>query len=78
MGIGLFLGGTIVEYWNATYPDPSLAPLGIKGWQAAFIAVGLPGLLLALVTWQIKEPIRGLSDGTVSYTHLTLPTSDLV
>ena len=62
-GIGLFLGGTIVEYWNATYPDPSLAPLGIKGWQAAFIAVGLPGLLLALVTWQIKEPIRGLSDG---------------
>jgi len=62
-GIGLFLGGAIVEYWNATYPEPSLAPLGIKGWQAAFIAVGLPGLLLALVTWKIKEPIRGLSDG---------------
>ena len=70
-GIGLFLGGTIVEYWNSTYPDPSLAPLGIKGWQAAFMAVGLPGLLLALVVWQIKEPKRGLSDGIETPIHPT-------
>ena len=42
-GIGLFLGGAIVEYWNTLFPDPSMAPFGIRGWQAAFIAVGLPG-----------------------------------
>ena len=27
------------------------------------MAVGLPGILLALITWQIKEPPRGLSEG---------------
>lgn len=68
-GIGLFLGGAIVDQWNTIFPDPSLAPFGIKGWQAAFIAVGLPGLLLALVTWQIKEPKRGLSDGIETTQH---------
>ncbi len=68
-GIGLFLGGAIVEYWNTLFPDPSMAPFGIRGWQAAFIAVGLPGLLLALVTWQIKEPKRGLSDGIETSQH---------
>lgn len=68
-GIGLFLGGAIVDQWNTIFPDPSLAPFGIRGWQAAFIAVGLPGLLLALVTWQIKEPKRGLSDGIEATQH---------
>lgn len=33
------------------------------GWRAAFFALGLPGLLLALlVRFTIKEPIRGQSD----------------
>ncbi|HAH67478.1 MAG TPA: MFS transporter, partial [Gammaproteobacteria bacterium] len=65
-GIGLFLGGWIVELWSETYPDPSLAPLSLKGWQAAFILVGLPGILLAFFTWQIKEPKRGGSEGIES------------
>ena len=62
-GIGLFLGGWIVELWTEAYPDPSLAPLSLKGWQAAFVLVGLPGVLLAFFTWQIKEPKRGGSEG---------------
>ena len=40
-GIGLFLGGFIMETWNSTFPDPVVAPLGLKGWQAAFLAVGI-------------------------------------
>ena len=65
-GIGLFLGGWIVELWTEAYPDPSLAPLSLKGWQAAFVLVGLPGVLLAFFTWQIKEPKRGGSEGIES------------
>ena len=30
------------------------------------MAVGIPGMLLALLTWQIKEPPRGLSEGLIS------------
>ena len=68
-GIGLFLGGWILELWTNAYPDPSLAPLGLKGWQAAFMVVGIPGLILALFTWQIKEPKRGMSDGIETPEH---------
>lgn len=39
-GIGIFLGGWIVDGWNSAYPDPGLAPFGLRGWQAAYLAVG--------------------------------------
>jgi predicted MFS family arabinose efflux permease len=46
--VGFFGGGVINEYW---------------GWRAAFLIVGLPGLLLALVVrFTIKEPPRGHSE----------------
>jgi MFS family permease len=68
-GIGLFLGGVIVDAWHGAYPDPSLAPFGIKAWQAAFFAVGIPGLLMALWVWTLREPERGLSEGLTTPTH---------
>lgn len=68
-GIGLFLGGAVVETWYLWYPDPSLAPLGIKPWQAAFLTVGLPGLLVAVWVWTLREPVRGLSEGLISEKH---------
>ncbi len=60
-GLSLFIGGAIVQAWNAAYPGGG--PLGLVGWQAAFMAVGLPGVLLALWVATLKEPVRGLSDG---------------
>lgn len=65
-GLGLFLGGAIVTAWHSAYPDPALAPFGIKAWQAAFLAVGIPGLLVALWVRTLKEPIRGLSEGLIT------------
>ena len=44
-GIGVFLGGFILDWWAATYPTD--APFGLRGWQAAFMAVGIPGLVIA-------------------------------
>ena len=65
-GIGLFLGGWIVELWSSAYPISIDAPFGLKAWQAAFVIVGLPGILLAFFTWNIKEPKRGGSEGIES------------
>jgi MFS family permease len=61
--LALPLGAAVVSRWSAAYPDPALAPLGLAGWQAAFVAVGLPGLLLALWVLSLREPQRGTSDG---------------
>jgi MFS family permease len=35
----------------------------MHGWQVAFLAVGLPGVLLALWVNILREPVRGQSDG---------------
>ncbi len=61
--ISLPIGGFVLSRWNRAYPVPAEAPLGLVGWQAAFLSVGLPGLLLALWVLTLKEPQRGASDG---------------
>jgi MFS family permease len=63
-GVSLFIGALIVEAWNNAYPAGG--PLGLVGWQAAFLAVGIPGLLLALWVASLREPVRGAMDGTPS------------
>lgn len=60
-GCSLFIGGLIVQNWNRAYPDGG--PWGLVGWQAAFMAVGLPGLLLALWIATLWEPVRGAVEG---------------
>ena len=60
-GVSLMIGGYIVASWNHAYPGGG--PFGLVGWQAAFMAVGLPGLLLAAWVATLREPIRGLVDG---------------
>lgn len=61
-GVSLAIGGVIVDGWNKSFPngDPVL---GLAGWQAAFVAVGLPGLLLAGWVATLREPVRGAIDG---------------
>lgn len=68
-GIGIFLGGWIVDGWEAMYPDTSQAPFGLKGWQAAYLAVGVPGLLMALWVFSLREPRRGQSEGIAAQDH---------
>lgn len=49
MFVGIWLGGWVNE---------------AMGWRMAFVAVGVPGLLLALIVrLTLKEPKRGASDG---------------
>lgn len=63
-GLGLGIGGLIVNRWDAAFAG-QLPPLGLRGWQVAFLAVGLPGLLLALWVQTLREPLRGQSEGHV-------------
>ncbi len=62
-GLSLFLGGLTVDRWNAAFPGGG--PFGLVGWQAAFLAVGLPGVVMALWVATLREPIRGQSEGII-------------
>ena len=47
-GFGTLIGGVIAHHY---------------GWRVAMMAIGLPGVILALVVWRfVVEPRRGLSD----------------
>jgi MFS family permease len=60
-GLGYLLGGVVFDLTNVqgTWHVPLLGD--IHPWRATFIAVGLPGLLLALLLLTIREPRRGAS-----------------
>lgn len=64
-GLSLVLGGFIVYQWEAAFAAAASAPFGLKGWQVAFLAVGAPGLLLALLVATLREPQRGAADGVL-------------
>ena len=66
-GIGIFLGGYILDAWASAYP--TAAPFGVKGWQVAFMAVGLPGVAMAVWVRTLREPVRGISEGLVAKDH---------
>lgn len=59
LAVGFIVGGWIGQHY---------------GWRAAFMFVGVPGLLLAVVTrLSVREPQRGASDsGTVDATHYSM------
>ena len=57
-GTAFLFGGPIV-YAITRLPDFSVPVLGeLRSWQLAFLVVGLPGLLLSLMMFTIREPMR--------------------
>ena len=59
-GLGLGIGGLVVDRWDLAFPSGT-GPFGLRGWQAAFLAVGLPGLVLAAWVRSLREPARAAS-----------------
>jgi MFS family permease len=60
--IGILVGYGVGGWINQHY-----------GWRVAFFAVGVPGLLIALlVKFTIREPLRGLADGNTQGEQTTL------
>ena len=64
-GLSFMISGVVVDGWNKAYAAGG-APLGLAGWQAAFLVVGIPGLILAAIVMTLREPPRGLADGIVA------------
>lgn len=64
-GVALSIGTGIAGAWNRAFAGGA-APLGLAGWQAAFLAIGLPGLVLALWVRTLREPVRGCFEATPS------------
>ena len=60
-GVSLYIGGRVLQNWNHSYPHGG--PFGLAGWQAVFLGVGLPGLLMAVWVATMREPVRGAVEG---------------
>jgi MFS family permease len=70
-----FFGGPIQKHLNGMWVEGVLRDLGVNwaltmtdwttidGWRVAFVVIGAPGLLIALIAWlTVREPPRGYSD----------------
>lgn len=56
-GFAFLLGGSVLEYVSST----KIALPGLEGfsaWQATFVIIGVPGLLVALLVLAMQEPAR--------------------
>lgn len=62
LGGSLIIGGVAAAWWDQAYAAGA-QPLGLSGWQFAFLAAALPGAVLALFLWRLREPVRGAMDG---------------
>lgn len=62
LGGSSILGGFAADWWNRLY-EGSAPPLGLRGWQFAFLVAALPGFILSLLLWRLREPERGIMDG---------------
>jgi MFS family permease len=67
MGVGgaLMVGGAVADGWDGAYANGG-APLGLKGWQAAFLVAASPGILLSFLLLRLPEPVRGAADGVLA------------
>jgi MFS transporter, Spinster family, sphingosine-1-phosphate transporter len=61
LGGSLVLGGVAAADWDAAFASGT-APLGLRGWQFAFLVASIPGFVLAGFMWFLREPERGGMD----------------
>lgn len=64
LGLSSMLGGIAADWWDARFGEA--APLGLSGWQFAFLVAALPGVPLAVLLWRLPEPERGAIEGISS------------
>ncbi|MCS6947753.1 MAG: MFS transporter, partial [Steroidobacteraceae bacterium] len=58
VGLALVIGGQVIG-WALQNPAYELPLIGtVRPWQLTFFAVGLPGLLLAVLLLTVREPLR--------------------
>ncbi|MBT0670202.1 MFS transporter [Novosphingobium profundi] len=58
IGLAYLVGGQLLDGLSALHLAGEGLPLGLLPWQACFLLVSLPGLILAPVFWLLREPLR--------------------
>ena len=77
LGGAMWLGAAIANAWDSAYFIED-APFGLRGWQAALVAFGLPGIVLAILIALLPDARRGVLDGEDSHLvghRMTAPMS---
>jgi predicted MFS family arabinose efflux permease len=70
MALTIFALGACLGAWLGSSVAGSIAEY--YGWRAAFLALGIPGLLVALLVWlTVREPRRGVLDAGAGVTQTT-------
>ena len=78
-GLAYIIGGFVVDF--VTRLDVVEVPVfgQIRAWQMAFIVVGLPGILLALLVFSLREPVRrGLLGGQPGAVPKGIPIREII
>ena len=78
-GLAYIIGGFVVDYVTSldTVDLPYIGQL--RAWQLAFIVVGLPGVLLALLVMTLREPARrGLLGDQPGAVPVSIPIKDIL
>ena len=66
-GIAMLVGGAVINLIGQAGPVELPIVGALRPWQLAFLAVGLPGLLVGALMFTVKEPLRrGTSSATES------------
>ena len=77
-GLAYIIGGLVVDVVTSL-GTVDIAVLGrIHAWQVAFIVVGLPGLLLALVILSLREPARKGLVANSGGRYQSVPISEVI
>eukprot|EP00439_Symbiodinium_sp_Y106_P089667 s1_g2203.t1 len=82
-GLALIIGAQVIAVVGSAGPT-TLPLIGeVFPWQIVFLAVGLPGILVALWMWTIKEPerrghMRTETNSDGEETHAALPFGEVV
>jgi MFS family permease len=64
-GLALIIGGTLAHVFANSAPITlPLVGVTMRGWQMTFIAIGLPGLIVAALLATVREPKRRISANT--------------
>ena len=78
-GLAYIIGGYVVDF--VTRLDVVDVPVfgQIRAWQMAFIIVGLPGILLALLVLSLREPVRrGLLEDQPGAVPQSIPIKEII
>lgn len=74
-GLAFIVGGLVIDSITRS-PELTIPIIGtVRSWQAAFFVVGMPGVLVALLMFTVREPVRRINRNAAlsGNAHLAVP-----